>query len=589
MAAWFHRRESRPGSATSRVTTAALLAIVVLTIFAFWPLQRNGFISVDDGDYITQNAVVKRGITAPGIVLAFTRSYAANWHPLTWVSHMLDVELFGLDPRAHHLVGLTIHLATALLLLATLQAMTGRTGPSFLVAALFAIHPLHVESVAWAAERKDVLAACLWVLTMAAYLRYAHRPGFRRFLPVLLLFILGLMSKPMVVTLPLVLLLLDYWPLSRFPAGVAAGAEAMRLRFATLLLEKTPLFALSLLAGLVTIEAQTTGGSVTSMATFPLGARIANALLSLVGYCGKAVWPAGLSLFYPFTIHPLTDPGVLAAGAALSAASGAAFFLRRRCPWLLWGWLWYLVTLLPVIGLVQVGDQAMADRYTYLPLVGVFVAGAWGLDAFARRWKAPRGALASGAGIVLILLAGLTRHQVALWKDEETLYRHATGVTTDNWWATYGLGLLREISGDRTGALQFYGEAIRMKPDFTKARYTYALLLDKAGRIGEATEQLRVAVHALPADQVIRMRLALLLIREGRDDEAIVNLRELIVRQPDAAEAYNNLAVLLSRKGKGDEAAALLRRALEIDPAYAEARLNLETLTRERSQAGPAP
>jgi tetratricopeptide (TPR) repeat protein len=385
-----------------------------------------------------------------------------------------------------------------------------------------------------------------------------------------------------------VLLLLDFWPLGRHRAAVAGAATAARGVPLRLVLEKVPLFALAALSGLITLQAQTAGGAVTSLEAFPLAARAANALLSAVGYLGKTLWPSGLAVFYPFRIRPLTDPGVLAAGAVLATASVVAFRLRRRRPWLLAGWLWYLITLLPVIGLVQVGDQAMADRYTYLPLVGVFVAGAWELDGVARRRAAARVVLAGGAVLALLLLAGLTRRQVAVWKDDETLNGHAARVTADNWWATYHLGLARESAGDPDGALRFYREALRMKPDFSRGRYAYALVLEQEGRVADAAEQLRTVRRALPADPVIGMRLALLLDRVGRDDEAIQVLRELVARRPEIAEVCNNLAVLLSRRGRVEEAAALLRRAVVLDPAYAEARRNLELLTGEPPASGGA-
>ena len=406
------RTGSDPGTRTAMA--GFVLALVALTIVAFWPMRRNQFIFFDDEDYLVQNAVVKRGLTFDGVVLAFTKSYAANWHPLTWVSHMIDVDLFGLDPRGHHFTSFAIHLSNALLLLFTLRAMTARAGPSFLVAALFAVHPLHVESVAWAAERKDVLCAFFWILTTALYLRYVRRPGARRYFPVLLSFTLGLLSKSMVVTLPLVLLLLDYWPLGRFGERVTGGAGAAPNRSPRLVAEKAPLLALAGLAGLFTVKAQSTAGLVHSLALFPAAARVANAILAPARYLGKTAWPADLAVFYPFTHHALGDPRVLASAGFLAVVSVVALLLRRQRPWLLTGWLWYLVGLMPVIGLIQVGDQALADRYTYLPLIGVFIAGVWSLPRPESLRAVPRAALAAGAVVVLLLLTGLTQRQVAL-------------------------------------------------------------------------------------------------------------------------------------------------------------------------------
>jgi Flp pilus assembly protein TadD len=579
-------RAAGAGRGRTRSLAGSLLAVALLALVAFWPVTHNAFVNFDDDEYITRNAVVARGVTAEGVALAFTKSYAANWHPLTWISHMVDVELFGLDPRAHHFVGLALHGATALLLLATLRAMTGLLLPSLLVAALFAVHPLHVESVAWAAERKDVLSGLFWTLAVGAHLRYARRPGTGRYLAVLLLFALGVMAKPMVVTLPLVLLVLDYWPLGRF--GVRPGAPAGRGGGPAVLLEKLPLLALSLLAGLVAIQAQRAGGAVASLSSFPLPARAANALLSAAGYLAKTLVPSGLAVFYPFRPHALGEPAVLAAGALLAAASLAAWRLRRTRPWNLAGWLWYLVTILPVIGLIQVGEQAMADRYTYLPLVGVFVAAGWGIAPVLLR-RSPAGrALRLATVAALLLLVALTRRQTAVWRNDETLFGHAIRVTTGNWKALYSLGLARDAAGDREGAERLYREAIRTKPDFSVARYSLAMGLDERGRSGEALAELREAARALPGDPVIRMALALMLDREGLTAEAIVNLRDLVRLRPDVAMAYNNLAVLLTRQGETGEAGALLRRALELDPGYGDARRNLEALTGERPPE-PAP
>jgi tetratricopeptide (TPR) repeat protein len=542
-----------------------------LTLVAYWPIRHNGFVSFDDEEYITRNTVIKRGLTLSGIGLAFTRSRSANWHPLTWVSHMVDVELFGLDPRGHHLAGVALHLAAAIALLLTLRAMTGRLGPPLLVAALFAVHPLHVESVAWAAERKDVLSALFWMLTLAAYLGYARRRGAGRYLLVLLCFALGLMAKPMLVTLPLVLLLLDLWPLGRLGGG-AAGRPADRPTPAALVLEKLPLFALSALSALITFKAQ--AGAVAPLVSYPAGARAANALLSPVRYLLKALWPVDLAAFYPVTIRTPADPRVVAAAVALAAGTVAALALRRSRPWLLAGWGWYLVTLLPVLGIVQVGEQAMADRYTYIPLVGVCIAAAWSLPDGAK--------VRAGAAAALVLLVGLTQRQVEVWHDEVTLFRHAVAVTAENWKATYNLAVALDAAGEHAEALRLARDAIRMKPDFSKARYAVARVLDAQGRTAEAIAELRAAVAALPTDPVIGMSLATMLSREGRDEEAIVQLRELIRNCPGVAEAYNNLAALLAERGERQEAVSLLRRALAIDPSYADARHNLEALTGER-------
>jgi tetratricopeptide (TPR) repeat protein len=342
---------------------------------------------------------------------------------------------------------------------------------------------------------------------------------------------------------------------------------------------------MALLAGLTTLRAQSTAGAVHPLESFPLPARAANALLSAVRYVGKTLWPADLAVFYPFAVRSPAEPAVLAAAAVLAAFSAAAVLLRRRHPWLLAGWLWYLVALLPVIGLIQVGEQAMADRYTYLPLIGVFIAAAWALPRLPRPQDAARGALAAGS-LAVLLLAALTRFQVTLWRDDETLFSHAIRATGENWKASYSLGLALDVAGDRAGAMRHFREAIRLSPGFPRAHFNYALTLDEAGRAAAAIDELRLAVRARPDDPVYRITLASLLTREGREEEAAAELREAIRLRPEVAESYNNLAVLLARGGRVDEAAVLLRRALEIDPSYADARANLGALTGEQSGGG---
>ena len=521
-----------------------VLTLVALTIVAYWPMRRNVFLHHDDDEYITRNAVVKRGLTVEGVVLAFTKSYAANWHPLTWISHMIDVDLFGLDPRGHHFTSFAIHLSNALLLFFTLRAMTARAGPSFLVAALFAVHPLHVESVAWAAERKDVLCAFFWMLTMALYLRYARRPDVRRYIPMLFCFLLGLLSKAMVVTLPIVLLLLDYWPLGRSRSGTRSRMAATQ----ALVLEKAPLFAAAALVGLITIKAQASGGAIRTLEAFPAAARIANAILTPIRYLGRTVWPVDLAVFYPFTHPSLADPRVLATGGFMIALSAAALLLRRQRPWLLTGWLWYLVTLLPVIGLVKIGEQAMADRYTYLPLVGIFVAGAWSLPRPESLRAVPRAALTAGTVLVLLLLTGLTRRQVALWRDTGTLFGHAARVTEGNWLAAYHIGATIEEDGDNVGALRHYRESVRMKGDFETSRLNLARSLERQGRHDDALDELRAAILVIPGSRKLRMTLALALRDRGRAGEMLDELRAAIKVFPEDQDFRMILAQTLAEE-----------------------------------------
>ncbi|MFL6233870.1 MAG: glycosyltransferase family 39 protein [Thermoanaerobaculia bacterium] len=393
------------------------------------------------------------GITRAGLAWAMTAKVASNWHPLTMLSHMLDSQLFGLDPAGHHATSLLLHLGNVLLLFEVLRRMTGAAGRSAAVAALFAVHPAHVESVAWVAERKDVLSALFWILAMGAWARYARQPSIGRYLLVALLMTLGLTAKPMVVTLPFALLLLDVWPLDRLALG-----------WRRLLIEKLPLLALSAASSLITLQYQKT--SLAPLDVVPWSLRAANALVSYVAYLGKLFLPRHLAVFYPI---PLEIPAWKIAGAALLLIALTAFSVwrARREPWLLTGWLWFLGTLVPVIGLVQVGRQAMADRYTYLPSIGLFLAVVWSVAGLGRKHRA---LLAAAATIVILALAAITRIQISYWSDSATLYRHALAVTGDNYLAHIGLGKALMAEKDWNGAAEQFRAALALYPHLIEAR-----------------------------------------------------------------------------------------------------------------------
>ena len=436
-------------------------ALALLTLAAFEPSLANRFVNLDDTLYVTANPMVRKGLTWEGFVWAWTANVANNWHPLTLLSQMVDCQLFGVNPAGHHLMSLLLHLANVLLLFEVLRRMTstaGRStaGRSAAVAGLFAVHPLHVESVAWVAERKDVLSALFWILAMGAYHRYALRPSIGRYLVVALAMALGLMAKPMVVTLPFVLLLLDVWPLGRLRLDEPDwGRRLMRLTA-----EKLPLLGLSAAASLVTLQYQTT--SLVSLESLPWRVRLANSAVSYAVYIGKTLLPRHLAVFYPI---PLEIPAWKAVGAAvlIAALTALAAWKVRQAPWLLVGWLWFLGTLVPVIGLVQVGRQAMADRYTYLPSIGLFLAICWGLPALAasRRWRA---ALAVSAVLALLALTAATRAQVHHWADSVTLYRHALAVTRGNYVANIGLARALASRRDWSGAAEQYRAALALRP-----------------------------------------------------------------------------------------------------------------------------
>jgi protein O-mannosyl-transferase len=548
------------------------LFLAAATLLAFWQVGNSEFINYDDNDYVTENLTVQRGLTAEGIRWAFTTYYASNWHPLTWLSHMMDVHLFGLSPRGHHLTNLLLHLANTLLLFLVLHRMTKALWQSAFAAALFALHPLHVESVAWAAERKDVLSAFFWMLTLGAYVFYVERPGRTRYLAVLLLFALGLMAKPMLVTLPFVLLLLDYWPLGRFEgdkstealrmepvksvpaekrkgksgkkqamksamkAEPPAAARSPRAAMWLLLREKIPLFALTAISCVVTYFAQQAGGAVASIEAFPLGDRISNAFVSYILYVGKMFWPSGLAVLYP---HPGSLPlwQVLGAVVVLAAATFLVFWRAKRFPYLTVGWLWYLGTLVPVIGIVQVGGHALADRYTYIPLIGLFIAAAWGIPELLKGWRWRKEALVASSALILLGLAAVTWIQVGYWKNSLTLYDHALKVTDRNSLIYNNRGAAYNDLGNLDRAISDFDRAIEINPKYDKAHYNR----------GNAWGQ------------------------KGDFDRAIADFDRVIEINPRYAAAYFNRGNAYGETGRLDRAIADFDRAIEINPNYARA------------------
>ena len=547
------------------------LAVVIAAVY--WPVWHAGFLNYDDDQYVTANPHVRGGVTVAGVVWAFTAYHSWNWHPLTWLSHALDCECFGMNAGGHHAVNVLLHVANAVLLFLVLRRMTGATWRSAWVAALFGVHPLHVESVAWVAERKDVLSGLFWMLALGGYVRYVERPTRLRYAAVAGWYAMGLMAKPMVVTLPCVLLLLDYWPLGRtrwVPSVVGNNAP---LRIGALVREKVPLFALAVVSCGVTIWAQHSGGAISSLERLPLGLRLANAAVSYVRYIEKAVWPSGLAAFYPYPVWP---PGlVIVAGAILAAVSVVVIRGVRRQPHLAVGWFWFLGTLVPAIGLVQVGGQSMADRYTYLPLTGLFIMLCWSVPARAMaRWKLK---VITGAAAVAVLAvyAALSRVQVGYWKDSETLFRHALAVTRDNWVAHDNLGTALQHAGKIEEAIAQYEQALRIKPHFAEAHYNLGSALGQTGRIPEAIEHLEQALRIRPDYAEAHCNLGLALAQAGRMPEAIGHFEQALRINPDYADAHNNLGLAMMRLGRMPEAIEHLQQALRIKPDFAEAHYNL--------------
>jgi tetratricopeptide (TPR) repeat protein len=525
---------------------------VAAAVVVYLPVRHHEFVNFDDPQYVVDNRPVQAGLTWPGLSWAFTARHAGNWHPLTWLSHMLDVQLYGLDPGAHHVTSVLLHVASTVLLFGLLHGMTGAMLRSGFVAALFAVHPLHVESVAWVAERKDVLSGLFFVLTLRAYAAYVRRPQPRRYGLVLALFALGLMAKPMLVTLPLVLLVVDFWPLQR--------PFTRRL-----ILEKLPLLALAAVSSVITLVVQRQSGAVKGLEALPLDRRLANAAVAYVAYVGKMLWPTGLAAIYPY---PASLPAWRVAGAVsiLAAVSIAALRTARSRPYLLAGWLWYLVTLVPVIGLVQVGSQPMADRYTYIPLIGLFIAGAWAL---------PDRALAPAAVLAVAGCAVAARAQVGHWRNSAALWEHAVAVTHDNHRAETNLGHALAKQGRTGEAIPHYLEALRIAPDFAEAHNDLGHALAEQGRTSEAIAHYSEAVRLLPGYVEARNNLAVALSGEGRNDEAIRQFSEALRLDPALAVSHNNLGAALAKQGNFPEALREFSEAVRIDPDYADATRNM--------------
>ncbi|MFO0981349.1 MAG: hypothetical protein U1E76_06270 [Planctomycetota bacterium] len=527
-----------PAESRTGAWTLAFL-LVAITVWAYLPVLDAGFVKIDDDKYVENNRHVRAGLSASSIEWALTSHHASNWHPLTWWSLMADAQLFGPGPAGFHRTNLVLHAANVVLLFFVLLAATHAARCSALIAALFAIHPLHVESVAWIAERKDVLSTLFWLLTMAAYLHHCRRPSFARYALVLLWFALGLMAKPMLVTLPLVLLLLDAWPLARLhlrqPGSLRRG-----------LLEKLPLLGLAAASSAVTIWAQRAGGAMAELGALPLASRLANAALSVFRYLGATFVPRGLAVFYPYPSE-LSPAGAVAAAAGLVVITAITLWQWRRRPWFLFGWLWYLITLLPVVGIVQVGAQAMADRYTYVPLIGVFVIlvfaaaalGAW-LGSGARRVGV------AAAVLVVLWLSWRAHEQAELWHDSETLFRHALASTRDNYFAHHNLAVSLLERGQHAEATQHLAEALRIQPSYPLANICYA---------GE-------------------------LLRRKQPAAAMPFLDRALAASPRDADALVNQGIALAMLGDVPAAAARFRRALEIDPEHDGAKQNLRIAER---------
>ncbi len=560
------------------------LVLAAITFAVFGQTVHHEFIFYDDNEYVFENPMVAQGLTVKGVVWAFTRVHSSNWHPLSWLSHMLDCQLYGLNPAGHHLSNVLLHTATVIALFLVLRQMTGAFWRSAFVAAVFAIHPLRVESVAWVAERKDVLSGLFFMLTVGAYVRYARCPwSLRRYGLVLLLFAMGLMCKPMLVTLPLVLLLLDYWPLNRWQADGPSLRLAGRLVSRRVVFEKLPLLALSAAGCIVTLLAQTKAMHLNESFSMPL--RLANALVTCMIYLGQMVWPAGLAVFYPYPQNGLPPWEVGLAGLLLAGISAVAFRQRRKQPWLLMGWLWYLVMLLPVVGIIQVGEQAHADRYTYLPQIGIYMAVTWMAAGWGANRHAGRAAFGGLMAAVLAVLMVCAWKQTTYWANGVTLWTHTLGCTASNDIAWNGLGLAFNQKGKLDEAITCFQKAVQLNPDCADAHSNLGLVLLPKGRVDEAISHCQTALRHRPDYKETHINLGNAFVQKGRVNDAIAQYQEALRISPDYADAHNDLGNALLAKGKVDEAIAHYRDALEINPDFAAVKYNLGIALRRKENA----
>ncbi len=584
--------------ATDKRLLIISLLLTIAAALAFCQVTRSEFINYDDTLYVTDNTHIRDGLTVEGIGWALTTGQASNWHPLTWVSHMIDVQFFGMRPGWHHLINLLFHLASTVLLFLVLHRMTKALWQSAFVAALFALHPLHVESVAWVAERKDVLSTFFWMLTMWVYVSYTARPGLKRYLPLLLCFALGLMAKPMLVTLPFVLLLLDYWPLQRLeprkspqevrealpkdkkkgkgaPLPVNAPAQpANRWPLVRpLLIEKVPLFVLAGLSSIVTYLVQHHGGAVVTVEELLPAARLGNAFVSYVAYIAKMVWPTNLAVLYPYPGQwPLWE--VAGAVAILFALTVLAIKVTKKCAYVTVGWLWYLGTLVPVIGIVQVGSQAMADRYTYIPLVGLFIIVAWAVPDMLKKWSHRKEAIIALSALCLLCLFLVTWRQVEYWQNSVTLYDHTLQVTNRNSIVYNNRGAAYSDLGNHTQAIADFDKAVDINPRYAIAFYNRGIAYDGLGNHTQAIADFDKAVDINPRYAIAFYNRGIAYNGLGNHTQAIADFGKAIAIDSRYAQAYSNRGMVNGSLGNHTQAIADFDKAVDINPRYAIAFYN---------------
>jgi len=559
--------------------------LILSTLLVFWQVRNFDFVNYDDNKYVYENPQVLNGLTHNGIIWAFTTGSVSNWHPVTWLSLMLDCQLFGKNPGWMHLINLILHLANTLLLFAVLRKMTGSLWPSAFVAAAFAIHPMHIESVVWIAERKDVLSTLFLLLTLAAYVSFVKRPAALRYLVTITIFAIGLLTKPMLVTLPFVLLLLDYWPLNRFdsqpaktsgrqPPGPASIPDIRRILY-RIIIEKIPFFVLAAVSSVITFFVQRSGGAVTYSNVFPLHNRIANAFLSYAKYIGKMLWPQDLAVFYPFDARTIQSGQVALCVLLIVVVSVLAVRFGRKQKYLFVGWFWFVGILFPVIGLVQVGQQSLADRYTYIPYIGLFIIIAWGLPELFSKWPQRKIALGLSMVIVLTTLGIYTHQQVSFWKNSFTLFSHAVEVTQNNYIAYNNLGAAYNSIGRYQDAIGAYKQAVKIEPDYIKAYINLGAAYNSLGRCRDAVETYKQVLRISPdyADAYCNLGAAYLIL--GHYQDAVEACKQAIKIRPDDALAHYNLGVACDSLGRYQDAIEVYKQAVKLKPDDIEAHYNL--------------
>lgn len=527
------------------ITTNMFIVIVIVfsVIITYHSVLQNEFIHFDDNVYILQNEAIQDGVTLKGIKWAFTTDYAYNWHPVTWLSHMLDIELFGLDAGKHHAVNVFFHIINSVLLYVILRRMTGAEWRSAIVALLFALHPLHVESVAWASERKDLLSTTFWIITVLLYVSYVQNKNRKLFWSIIIIYALGLMTKPMLVTLPFVLLLFDYWPLRRFDMGSINIGKNIKVFFlkSAIIREKIPLIGLSILSSVITFVVQRKTGAMPNLEVYPPLTRILNTIISYAGYLYKTFYPAKLSIFYPYP-ETISIYKFFVSFFFILIITFLSVKNIRGKPYLSVGWFFYLGTLIPVIGLVQVGNHAMADRYSYVPLIGIFIMIVWFFADFLSGFKRAKMTCALGIIAILILLSFITMLQLRHWKNDISLFSHAIKVTDNNYLAHNNLGLSFLSNNNTDKAIYHLNEALRIKP----------------------------------CSFNLHLNLAIALTKKDRFTEAISHYRHCLEINPFSAQAHNYLGIVLLLLGEFDEAISHFKAALNYNPGCLSARINLE-------------